>query len=221
MAKDKLKYKYFYRRNLPHLQPIDGIFFITYRLAFDLPRDVLNKLSELRKIFDSKLVKVNEIEQIKLKKICNQYLYEIEDNFLDNSKSSPQHLRQTQIARIVMESLNYNDGKLYDLYLAIIMPNHVHIVIKPLISSNKPISLSKIMKEHKSFTANECNKILHRSGQFWHHENYDHYIRDNEDYERIKDYILNNPVKAGLIDHYNNWKYKIVNNFKAGALSYQ
>jgi len=28
-------------------------------------------------------------------------------------------------------------------------------------------------------------------------------------------------VKAGLIDHYNNWKYKIVNNFKAGALSYQ
>lgn len=109
-----------------------------------------------------------------------------------------------------MNSLKFNDGKMYELHLAMIMPNHVHMIIKPLNNINKPISLAKIMKDHKSFTANESNKILQKNGQFWHHENYDHCIRDEKDYYRIKEYILNNPVNAGLVDHYRKWKNLII-----------
>ena len=210
MKRNKLDYQYFYRRNLPHIQPKDALIFITYRLAFDLPKDILLKLADIRKLYDSKLVKVNEIEKLKLRRTCNKYLFEIEDEYIDRSKSSPLWLQNDDVARIVMNSLRFNDGKLYILYLAMIMPNHVHLIIKPLNNLDKPISIAKIMKDHKSFTSNESNKILQRNGQFWHHENYDHCIRDEKDYNRISEYILNNPVKAGLVGHYKNWKNLII-----------
>jgi hypothetical protein len=146
MKRNKLDYQYFYRRNLPHLQPENALMFVTYRLAFDLPKEVLSNLLELRKLYDSKLVKVNEMEKNKLKKICNKYLFELEDNYLDRSRSTPLWLQNDDVAQIVMNSLIFNDGKLYELHLAMIMPNHVHMIIKPLTDSNKPVSLAKIMK---------------------------------------------------------------------------
>ena len=63
------------------------------------------------------------------------------------------------------------------------------------------------MKEHKSFTAVDANKFLKLICQFWHHENFDHVIRSDEEYYRIKNYVLNNPVKAGLVKKYEDWKY--------------
>ena len=59
----------------------------------------------------------------------------------------------------------------------------------------------------KRYTANSCNKLLNRKGQFWHHENYDHYIRDEKDYNYQLNYLINNPVKAKLTDKIENWKY--------------
>ena len=40
--------KLFHRRNLPHLHPSEGIFFITYRLAGSLPREAIERLKEAR-----------------------------------------------------------------------------------------------------------------------------------------------------------------------------
>lgn len=86
MKKSKLDYQYFYRRNLPHLQPKDALIFITYRLAFDLPQEIILKLTDIRRLYDSKLVKVNDIEKKKLKRTCNKYLFEIEDDYIDRAK---------------------------------------------------------------------------------------------------------------------------------------
>jgi hypothetical protein len=67
------------------------------------------------------------------------------------------------------------------------------------------------MKYHKSYTAVKANRILKRKGQFWHHESYDHYIRNEDELYKIINYILNNPVKAGLIGDYREWPYKWLN----------
>jgi hypothetical protein len=39
---------------------------------------------------------------------------------------------------------------------------------------------------------------MNRKGQFWQHESYDHWVRDEEELERIVQYIEANPVDAGL-----------------------
>jgi len=62
--------------------------------------------------------------------------------------------------------------------------------------ANNP--LSAIMHSLKSYTAHEANKLLSRTGSFWQHESYDHWVRDQDELERIVEYIKANPVKAGL-----------------------
>ena len=99
------------------------------------------------------------------------------------------------------------------------MPNHVHLLFQPkettpesavgesrigeMEDSKSP--LSKIMHSLKSYTAHEANRILHRSGVFWQSESYDHWVRDDDELERIVDYIMANPVKAGMVKNPHEW----------------
>lgn len=67
--------------------------------------------------------------------------------------------------------------------------------------------LTVIMHSLKSYTAHEANKLLARSGQFWQHESYDHWVRDDDELERIVAYIIGNPVKAGLAEKPHDWLF--------------
>jgi len=63
------------------------------------------------------------------------------------------------------------------------------------------------MQSLKRYTAAKANKILVRRGPFWQHENYDHIVRNEHELERIIVYVLNNPVKAGLVKNRDDWKW--------------
>jgi REP element-mobilizing transposase RayT len=67
--------------------------------------------------------------------------------------------------------------------------------------------LSEVVHSWKSFTANEANKILGRSGDFWQREYHDRFIRDDDHYRNAVFYIENNPVKAGLAKTAQAWRY--------------
>ena len=57
-----------------------------------------------------------------------------------------------------------------------------------------------VLQTLKGYTAREANRLLGRTGQpFWQGESYDHSVRDDREFTRIKAYIENNPVKAGLV----------------------
>ena len=87
-----------------------------------------------------------------------------------------------------------------------------HVLLQPKTKlNNTPFSLAEIMKNHKSFTAHAANEILKRNGQFWHHESYDHCIREHQEFNRIISYILNNPVKADLVERYKDWEHYWLN----------
>ena len=97
--------------------------------------------------------------------------------------------------------------------------NHVHVVFTPLpMRSSKTDNttqtnslcyntLSTIMQSLKGYTARKANLLLGRSGPFWQHESYDHVIRDPSEWQRIVTYVLNNPVKAGLVDTWEKWQW--------------
>lgn len=91
------------------------------------------------------------------------------------------------------------------------MSNHVHTVIKPLpIEGAARVtyhSLAAIMQSLKGYTAYEANKLLGRDGEFWAHESFDHWIRDHNGWRRTVAYVLNNPVKAGYIKRWQDWKW--------------
>jgi len=206
-----LKFKTFYNRRLPHIQPEEGIFFITYRLDFTYPEEYLSQLHKKQQEFE-KLV-LNTAKDKRKRKIeeLNKILFDIEDNFLQKI-NSPQWLSNKEVATIIQDSLFFNHHKAYNLLCYCIMPNHVHVLLKPLKDpSNLYYSLSRIMHNHKSFTAQKCNKILKRTGTFWYPDFYDHYIRNEKELYNVVNYILNNPVKAGLCDNWEDWEFSWMN----------
>ena len=86
------------------------------------------------------------------------------------------------------------------------MPNHVHVVFEPLNAGDLPKSLSTIMHSLKRNTARRANELLGRRGSFWEHENFDHYIRNEVERKRIVKYVIENPIKAGLVKDWRDWK---------------
>ena len=84
------------------------------------------------------------------------------------------------------------------------MSNHVHILFTQREDSR---TIHETMRSLKWYTAREANKILKMSGNFWQGESYDHIVRDEKEYYRIIKYILNNPVRAGLAEKLEDWKY--------------
>jgi REP element-mobilizing transposase RayT len=130
------------------------------------------------------------------------------DSFLDKELNEPYWLKDERIAKIVYDSLLFNDSKQYDLWSFSIMPNHVHALLT-LKELSHP--LYSILQRHKIFTANRCNQVLQRTGQFWEHETYDHVVRRGDEFGNIVNYILNNPVKAGFVQHWKEWKWNYVN----------
>jgi len=104
---------------------------------------------------------------------------------------------------IVMNSIRYLDGKQYDLYAAVVMPDHFHIVVRPHGNDRgEYVSLSKIFHLLKGYTARTIG------GHVWQHETYDHQVRNDQDLYHIICYMRDNPVKAGLtitIDDYKWW----------------
>src|SRR6266849_4243219 len=117
------------------------------------------------------------------------------DRYLDTTRHGPMYLAQESLARIVVASLRRGAvlGH-YDLGAYVVMSNHVHVLLLPKVSP------SRLLQSLKGATAREANRILGRTGEtFWQAESYDHWVRDDQERERIAAYIENNPVKAGLV----------------------
>jgi REP element-mobilizing transposase RayT len=116
-------------------------------------------------------------------------------------------LKQNEIAEIVASSINFFEKIRYISHAWCIMPNHVHWLMTPFESDTSSLVLSKIIHSIKSYSANQANKKLKRTGEFWHREYYDHCVRSSEEFGRLITYTVNNPVKAGLCKEWRDWPW--------------
>jgi len=207
--------KEFYRRHLPHWQPQDAVFFVTFRLKNSLPYEIIESLRVERERVKVALEQFPESERARQDYLEERRYFGRWDAYLDKAEFGPRWLSQPEIASIVKEAMHYRDGKVFDLHAFCIMSNHVHVVFEPLsraewhsaLRSEYHSDLQKIMQSLKRHTARQANIILGRRGAFWQDESYDHVIRDNEEYIRIINYVLENPVKAGLVSKWNDWRW--------------
>jgi len=137
--------------------------------------------------------------------IWEKCLLRIMTDYLDANLNEPYWLQNEEVAQLNLDALQFYDKKHYKLWAATIMSNHIHLLIT-LLPNSPP--LWKILKNIKSYTGKEGNRILNRTGKgkFWEEESYDRLVRDGE-FERVLWYILNNPVKANLINDWKKWRW--------------
>lgn len=208
-----------YRRNLPHIHPAGGTFFITFRLKDTLPVHILKRLlDERNKSLKGLAENLSESEYKKQKYNADKRFFKGYDAWLDRCENGPVWLKNPAIAQIVTNKMHDLDTERYHLIAYTVMSNHVHLVFRLIEKKNelqkggktKDYPLAATMKLLKGSTAHMCNQLLKRSGQFWHHESYDHYVRNEKELRRIIKYVINNPVKAGLVTHWREWPYSFV-----------
>ena len=174
------------RGYLPHFDSGETAQFVTYRLHGSLPRTFLSKLK-----FRLDTKHISDIE----------YHREVE-RYLDLG-DGPNYLSDPGVAEMIEENLLRFDGEKYILLHWVIMSNHIHLLLRTLAEN----SLASVMHSIKSYTANQANKILGRTGPFWSIEYYDRYIRSAAHYGNVVSYIHRNPIKAGLCDVAKDWHF--------------
>ena len=118
------------------------------------------------------------------------------DRYLDTTRRGPLWLRREEVAGAVSDRIRAGaaEDRLYDLQAWVVMANHVHMLVHPLIEP------SERMRRIKGRTAREANLLLNRVGEpFWQRESYDRWIRSVEEFAKVTRYIERNPVTAGLV----------------------
>src|SRR5580692_8710350 len=138
----------FYSRRLPHWQPEGKSLFLTWHLRGSLPHNRFPPPGALT---------------------AGQAFVWM-DRYLDEARVGPTWLKREEIAAVVQESIHYAADQLSycSLHAYVIMANHVHVLVTPLVSP------SKLLQSVKGYSAREANKLLERTGQpFWQTESYD------------------------------------------------
>jgi hypothetical protein len=103
-------------------------------------------------------------------------------------------LKEPEVTEIVDGALHHFDGERYWLGSYVIMPNHVHVLVRPIMQH----SLADILHSWTSFTAHAIGKTLGRTGALWQDESFDHIVRNEHQLGRFGLYISANPSKAHL-----------------------
>ena len=193
---------YFHQRNLPHFDPQDAPYFLTFRLADSLPKAVLDRLRteldhQLRKAEILKGSAASEAREVAHKRFFKGF-----DDYLDRCETGPHWLQQPQVAKLVYDHMRSLGESWWKITCFTILSNHVHV----LFNITPGVLLSDLMQKVKGASAIQCNRALGRNGSFWHGESFDHVLRRGE-FGRVIEYILENPVKAGLVDRWSDWPW--------------
>jgi putative transposase len=164
-----------YERRLPHWDVVGEPLFVTFRLHDSLPVSRVftpDRLSTSGKAFLAM------------------------DRILDRAIRGPRFLQRPEIAETVVAALREGDSQFhrYQLHAFAVMPNHVHLLVTPNVVA------SRWLGPLKGFTSHRANELLGAHGKaFWQDESYDRLVRSGVEFERIRAYIEQNPVTAGLV----------------------
>jgi REP-associated tyrosine transposase len=173
----------YYQRNLPHWHPDGRAIFLTWRLHGSLPRGFVDNLRRLKKEPGKQFAAADER--------------------FDAAATGPRWLGDPEIAGYAQAAMERGAEMGYlVLHAYVVMPNHVHVLLEPR------VALRRITGGIKGQSARDANRKLGCAGKaFWQDESFDHWVRNGAQWERIRRYIEQNPVKAGLVRRAEDWRW--------------
>jgi type I restriction enzyme R subunit len=192
----------YYHGILPHWRQRGCTYFVTFRLADSIPTAVVKELEYQRTIWlrarridpadgewKRRFTLLPSAQRREYEKLIGRLLNES----LDKCHGSC-ILREPAIGSKVASALEHFHGQRVFTGDYVVMPNHVHALLTPI----DGFELENVLHSIRSYTANEINRALSRSGPVWQRESYDRIVRDMEQLEAYQAYIAANPEKARL-----------------------
>lgn len=196
------------RGYLPHWESQRAIYFVTFRLADSLPRDLVEALRSESKAIERATRANTAVSADRERARKLRALIQKAERSLDDSLGEC-HMRNPLVAKIVMDALRQFHGQRYDLFAWCVMPNHVHVLFSPRVLfspyrqrlAGRFYRLESILHSWKSYSAHRASRLLDRTGKFWQREYFDHLVRGQSHLLKFAEYIEANPQKADL----QNW----------------
>lgn len=193
------------QRRLPHWSQPGTLCFVTWRTNDSLPKQVLDRWHGTRRdwLLRHGIIATSDDEwrsqlrglQPQLRNEFYQTLAARWQEHLDDCHGACV-LKRPDLGEIVANSLRHFDGDRYDLTDFVVMPNHAHV----LVAFPDEESLLDQCDSWKHFTATQLNRKLGTSGRFWQQDGFDHLVRSVDQFEYLRRYIAENPLKAHLVE---------------------
>ncbi len=181
------------QQTLPHWVQPGMSYFFTFRLADSLPQELLKDWVRQRTAWLAH--HPQPWSQIDTLEYAERFTERMEA-WLDAGHGSCA-LRDPQARQLVEEAITKFDGIRLHLDSIVIMPNHVHLLVKP----NDDEDVFKLIGGMKGFSARACNALLGRTNQaFWMEDSYNRIVRDHDELRAFRNYIQKNPVEANLCE---------------------
>jgi len=208
--------KEFYHHALPDFQQPGQAYFVTWSL-FDAipPKALVNYTDKLHQLF----LQIQEFKKMNGDELLlNSMKLEFNDTRRNYLKAFDEllHLQQNSIvnlskesnSNILMNAFTFWEGKRIQNYAFTIQSNHVHWVLYVFDTDEKgnPVYLQDILQSVKHNSSTVITKIEGINGPLWQKESYDTTIRDDAHLYNAIEYTINNPVKAGLVENWYDWK---------------
>jgi type I restriction enzyme R subunit len=188
-----------HHRHLPHWQQASATYFVTFRLGDALPQAKIDQWKQERAVWlrARGLTDANQVEELPEtdRRAFHRHFSAKLEGWLDEG-SGACSLRDPAAARIVADALRFFDGQRCAVDEFVVMPNHVHVLCCPF----DDWLLEHLLHSWKRHSARLINQLLGRSGNLWLDEYFDHGVRSQEQLEKYRRYIRENPQKANLRD---------------------
>ena len=187
--------------HLPHWDQAESTYFITWRTADSIPRDIWLRWREER---DAWLLAHDIHPGSKDWRFDLEMLDEAaRDDFRRFARALEKELdachgdcvlRDPRMARLIAAALHHFDGDRYLLGDYVVMPNHVHVLVGGLHRG----AMLKQVESWKKWTALQINRALNRHGRLWQDESFDHLVRNEASFQKFRTYIAKNPASVCL-----------------------
>ena len=191
----------------PHWSQAGAVVFITFRTIDSIPRTVIQRWEREKDEWLDRL-EVRRCTPIRRGRAWHQVLDELpsldrqrfykcfnrqREFYLDQCHGACP-LRRAELAEIVAASLMHFDCERYRMGDFVIMPNHVHL----LAAFPDAAAMETQIGSWLRYTAVRINRLTNGRGHFWQQEPFDHLVRSPQQYQYLRDYIRDNPIKANL-----------------------
>ncbi len=177
---------------LPHWQQARSLVFLTWRLIDSVPADRLRDWTSERRRW---LAHHPEPHDATTRATYRTLFPARMEAWLDASEGRCE-LRSPTNRAIVEEVLRHQEGETHELHAFVIMPNHVHVLVR-LLSGCR---LEDRVRRWKTWSARHINQQTGRTGPLWQEGYWDRLVRDSEHRRRCMAYIQGNPMRANLPD---------------------
>jgi len=187
---------------LPHWRQPHCTYFVTFRFADSVPRQVVEEAKEdlhrwlkahdINPFIDGWQDQLSRLRPDQQRAYAN--LSDERVNISLDECLGKCWLRDRALRNLVANAIRHFHGQRVLAGEFVIMPNHVHALLRPL----PGFELEDLLHSIKSYTALQINRAIGQTGALWQRESHDHIVRDGDELQAYQDYIAGNAMKAGL-----------------------